>query len=123
MALGLVSWAVLSESAAFSTAMEVGFWYAVPVVFVAAMAALLRSIGSRWSVLGWLLVGWIATVGFLAETLQLPEWARDISPLHLVGQLPQDELNVAAVLSLAAAGGVLLALSVGLMSRRDLAAG
>lgn len=123
MALGLVSWAVLSESAAFSTAMEVGFGYAVPVVFVAAMAALLRSIGSRWSVLGWLLVGWIATVGFLAETLQLPEWARDISPLHLVGQLPQDELNVAAVLSLAAAGGVLLALSVGLMCRRDLAAG
>lgn len=121
-ALGLVSWVVLSEAAVLATAMEVGLGYAVPVVFVAAVAALLRSLGGRWSMLGWLIVGWIATVGFLAETLQLPEWARNISPLHLVGQLPQEEINVWAVAGLAAGGAAMLAISVGLMSRRDLEA-
>lgn len=123
VALGLVTWTVMAEPAALATAMKVGFGYAVPVVFVAAVAALLRSMGQRWSVLGWALVGWIATVGFLAETLQLPGWARDISPLHLVGQLPQEDINGWALAVLAAGGGFLLLLSVGLMSRRDLETG
>ncbi|MFD1719703.1 ABC transporter permease [Georgenia deserti] len=123
LTLGLVTWAVTDDRDALGTAAEVGLGYAVPVLFVVAVVAVLRAVGSRWSGLGWLLVGWIAVVGFLAETLRIPDWARELSPLHLVGTLPQDDADLLAVAGLAVAAVILAAGSILLFGRRDLAAG
>lgn len=123
LSLGLTTWAVLDDGEAMSAAGELAAGYAVPVVFVSALAAAPRALGSGWWALAWLLVGWIAVVGFLAETLRVPDWARDLSPVHLVGTLPQEDADLVAVGALAAGGVALLVLSVALFRRRDLAAG
>lgn len=123
LSLGLVTWAVLDDGEAMSTAVGLALGYAVPVLTVATIAAALRALGGRWAGLAWLLVGWIAAVGFLAETLRLPGWARDISPMHLVGTLPQEDPDLMAISVLAALALVLLALSAVLFRRRDLSAG
>jgi len=62
-------------------------------------------------------------VGFLGEALRLPEWAENLSPLHLVGALPLDDPDGAALAGLAMAGVVLLAGSVLVFRGRDLRAG
>lgn len=121
--LGLAAWAATGQRVNLVTALEVGTGYAVPVVFVAAVAALLRAAVPRAAALAWLLVGWIVLVGFLAEVLRIPDWARDLSPLHLVGTLPQDEPSVTAVLGLGAGAAVLLGLSLVVFRRRDLRVG
>ena len=121
--LGLATWAVTGDSGALGNALGVGVGYAVPVAFVASVAALLRAAVPRVAGLVWLLVGWIVLVGFLAETLRIPDWARDLSPLHLVGDLPQEDPALAAVLGLAAAAVVAFAASALAIGRRDLRAG
>lgn len=123
VALGLSTWASTGERAALTTALGVGLGYAVPVLFVTAIAALLRGALPRVAPAAWVLVGWIVLVGFLAESLRLPGWARDLSPLHLVGNLPREDPSGAAILALAVATLLLLALSTLAFRRRDLRAG
>lgn len=123
LALGLSTWASTGERAALTTALGVGIGYAVPVLFVSAVAALLRAALPRVAPAAWALVGWIVLVGFLAETLRIPDWARDLSPLHLVGTLPQEDPSLVATSGLAAGAAVLLVLSVLAFQRRDLRTG
>lgn len=123
LALGLATWASTGDPDTVAAALEVGLGYAVPVVFVAALAAALRALVPAWSALAWAMVAWIALVGFLAETLRLPGWARDLSPLHLVGSLPREDLDVAATTGLALGVLVLLLVSLQAFRRRDLRVG
>lgn len=121
--LGLSTWAVSGQEGAFSTALEIGCAYLVPVLLIAAVSALLAALGPRWPVLGWTMVLWTVVVGFLAEALDLPEWARDLSPVHMVGVLPIDDPALPAI---AYQGGTVLALLVAsllVFRRRDLKAG
>ncbi|GEB24968.1 ABC transporter permease [Brevibacterium aurantiacum] len=122
LALGLASWAATGEQDSLTTALDAGLGYTVPVLFTAAVAAALRALSPRIAPAAWALVAWIGLVGFLAETLRIPERARDLSPLHLVGTLPQDEPSVAAILGLGAGAVLLLAVSVAAFRRRDLRA-
>ncbi|MDO4242314.1 MAG: ABC transporter [Actinomyces sp.] len=121
--LGLSTWAVTGDRQDLGTAVEVGAGYAVPVLFAVGLCAALASAGPRWAPTGWALLAWILIVGFLAEALRLPEWSRDLSPLHLVGVLPAEELDVGAVAALAAGAMALLAASARVFSGRDLASG
>ena len=73
--------------------------------------------------LGWVVLAWAGIVGLLAETLRLPGWARDLSPLHAVGTLPIDAPDVTATVGLGALAVVLGAAAPALAARRDLAAG
>lgn len=123
LALGLSTWASTGDRAALTTALGVGVGYAVPVLFVSAVAGLLRGALPRVAPAAWVLVGWIVLVGFLAETLRIPGWARDLSPLHLVGTLPQEDPSLVATVALAAGGAILLALSTAAFRRRDLRTG
>lgn len=122
-ALGLTSWASTGDRAALATALEVGVGYAVPVLFVSAVAALLRAGLPRFAPLAWALVGWIVLVGFLAETLRIPGWGRDLSPLHLVGTLPQEDPSILAIAGLAVAAVVIFAVSATVFRQRNLRAG
>lgn len=123
LALGITTWAVLDDSGAMGTVMEIAAGYAVPTVFVTSVAALLCGVGGAWYGLTWLLVGWIAVVGFLADTLQLAEWSRLLSPLHAVGQLPQDDPAFTVVVGLGAGAVLLLLGSLAVFGRRDLSTG
>lgn len=123
LALGAGTWWSTGERGALTTACSVGAGYAVPVVFVVAACAALASAGPRWAGACWVLFGWCLTVGFLGEALRLPEWAENLSPLHLVGALPLDDPDGAALAGLAMAGVVLLAGSVLVFRGRDLRAG
>lgn len=119
-ALGLTAWAATGERENLTTALGVGAGYAVPVAFVSAVAAALRALVPRWAGTAWALVAWIVLVGFLAETLRIPEWARDLSPLHLVGTLPQEDPSAIAIAGLIAGAAVLFAASATAFRRRDL---
>lgn len=96
---------------------------ALPVVVIVVVAAAMQAVGPRIAALAWSLVGWGAVVGMLAETMRLPSWARNLSPLYAVGQVPVDSpdrvaLGVMGVLVVVLAVGGLLR-----FGRRDLAAG
>lgn len=120
LALGVSSWAVTGDGQALWSSLAVGLGYAVPVLFVVATAAALRAVAPRAAALAWVLVGWIVLVGFLAETLRIPGWARDLSPLHLVGSLPREDPSLVATAGLALAGALLFAGSTVAFRRRDL---
>ncbi len=122
-ALGLATWAVTGDAGAVGNALGVGAGYAAPVAFVVAIAALLRAAAPQVAGMIWLLVAWIVLVGFLAETLRIPDWARDLSPLHLVGTLPQEDPALAAVLGLTAGTVLAFTASALAIGRRDLRAG
>ena len=121
--LGVSIWGVADRSVPVSSVLEVGWAYLPPVVLIGALQALLVSLGPRWCALGWVPVAWTAVVGFLAEALRLPEWARDLSPAHMVGSLPVDDPDPRVITGQCAAAAALLALSLLVFSRRSLRAG
>ncbi|VEG29967.1 ABC transporter permease [Actinomyces howellii] len=121
--LGLSTWAVTGDRADMTTAVSVGIGYSVPVACAVCLCSALAACGPRWAPAGWLVLGWILVVGFLAQALRLPEWSRDLSPLHLVGRLPVDAVDGLAVAGLALAAALLLGASVVVFRRRDLVAG
>lgn len=122
LALGLATWAATGDLDAVGRTLGVSLGYGMPIVFVAAFAAALQSMSKRWAGLGWVLVGWIAVVGFLDDTLRLPEWARHLSPLYLVGSLPEQDPDLWAIAGLTVAALVLVAGSLLVFGRRDLRA-
>ncbi|WP_233188387.1 hypothetical protein [Actinomyces qiguomingii] len=121
--LGVSTWAATGRREAFSTALRIGGCYLVPVLLIGAAAALLAALGPRWPVLSWAIVVWTTVVGFLAEALDLPEWARDLSPAHAVGVLPIDDPDLRMIGHQGGAALVLLVASLLVFQRRSLRAG
>lgn len=93
----------------------------VPAQMVlAAVTVLLVGWRPKWAPLAWLGVAISAVVGFLADTLKLPNWIRDISPFHHVPALPAASFELLPVVALVlVAVGVTLIGLVGL-DRRDI---
>ncbi|WP_249368975.1 MULTISPECIES: hypothetical protein [unclassified Actinomyces] len=121
--LGVAAWSVSGQGVPVTSVLEVGWAYLPAVVLVGALQAALASLGPRWCVLGWVPVAWTAVVGFPAEALRLPEWARDLSPAHMVGSLPVEDPDLRVVAGQCLAATALLALSLLVFSRRSLRAG
>jgi len=121
--LGSSTWAVSGQEESFSTALEVGCAYLAPVLLIAAVSALLAALGPHLPVAGWAIVLWTVVVGFLAEVLDLPEWARDLSPVHMVGVLPVDDPDLQVIAYQGGAALVLLVTSLIVFRRRSLRAG
>ncbi|MGO1592442.1 MAG: ABC transporter permease [Ancrocorticia sp.] len=120
LTLGVATWIATDDSGALARSLAVGLGYTAPVLFVAGFAGACRSIAPRLTPLAWALVAWITVVGFLDETLRLPEWSRNLSPLYLVGKLPMQDPDLTAIAALSVAAAALLALSVWTFARRDL---
>lgn len=55
------------------------------ILLIIAVTIALFGILPRASAAIWLVIGYIAVVEFLGETLSLPDWALDLSPFHAVG--------------------------------------
>lgn len=47
-------------------------------------------------------MAWVLTVGVLAQTLRLPEWARNASPVYVAGRVPIDDPRPGALALMAA---------------------
>ncbi len=123
LVLGVATAAASGNGSDVGVSFGAGLGYLVPVCFVVAVGLAARGATSRPVALGWLLVAWAAVVGMLAETLRLPGWARDLSPLHAVGTLPIDAASAPVIAGLAAATVLLGAGAIALAARRDVAAG
>ncbi len=97
--------------------------YGSAVLLLAGVATLLSSVHPRLAALGWLPWAWTLVVALLADTLQLPEWARGLSPLDRLGELPMDDLPVGESLVMVGLAAGCAATALLLLRRRDLVAG
>jgi ABC-2 type transport system permease protein len=122
-ATGLSTWAVTGEASTLGVSVEAGIALMPAVLLVLAVSALLHAFAPRLVPLAWLLVGWSTVVGLLAETLRLPEWSRDLSPLHATGNVPIEPASGPALVVLALAAVLLVGAGVRRFARRDLVAG
>ena len=120
-AMGLGVAMATGRSSAIADGFVLGGDFVTAVLLSVAIALLALSADARFAAFGWVLFGVVTTIQFLGETLNLPEWVINLSPLHHVGQPPIDPANTMALVVL---GVTALALAVGsvvLFRRRDLA--
>lgn len=108
-------WAWLGETALASAA------YLPVVLFFGGLSLALYGWAPRFTLLAWLLVAWSALVSFLGELLNLPDWARGISPLWHIPLVPEADVKVAPLLVLTGLAVVLALVGLAGFRRRDLA--
>jgi len=92
----------------------------VPALLVlAALAVALIGLHPRLASLAWLGVVVSCTVGLLAETLDLPQWFRNLSPFEHVPALPAASLDIVPLLVLLLVALVVTLGGMVAMHRRD----
>lgn len=123
LSAGLTTALVTDDSGGVGSSLSAGLALVPAVLFILAVAAALQAVTPSATSLAWLLVGWAAVVGILAEALQLAGWARDLSPLHAVGNVPIDPASGPAIAVLSGISVALVALGAWRFGRRDLSAG
>ncbi|MDO5682140.1 MAG: hypothetical protein Q4G46_04845 [Propionibacteriaceae bacterium] len=122
-ALGLSTQWVTGRSGAIGDAMIAGSAYAAPILGLVACAALAAMLARGGLLVGWLLLGWAAVVGLLADTLRLPEWSRQLSVLEHVGRVPIEAARTTTVLTFLALALVAFVAATIRGQVRDLRAG
>lgn len=96
------------------------------LVFVPAVGVLAGAAFALWAwwprlgMLAWVGLVWAALAGLLAEVLDLPAWALDLSPLQHVPALPAARFEALPLVVMGAVTGVLVLLGVVGFRRRDL---
>lgn len=93
------------------------------VLLVGAVALAVRAVMPPVAPAAWALVGWVAVVGFLADALDLPTWARRLSPVDAVGRVPIEDPRLGTLVAFSVAAGVLALVGAVAFARRDLRAG
>ncbi|HLT69238.1 MAG TPA: hypothetical protein VKZ72_03670, partial [Acidimicrobiales bacterium] len=86
---------------------------------LAGLGALLVGAAPRATGLAWALVGWCVLVAFFGELLDLPRWARDLSPFQHVPRLPADDVAWLPLGALAALAAALAGAGLAAVERRD----
>ncbi|MEE2033851.1 ABC transporter permease [Rhodococcus chondri] len=134
VAQALVALAVTGAAIGLGMAMAVGDagWiarmcgaalvYAPAVLFVVAVAVALFALVPRAANLAWVLVVWAVFVGWLGEVLNIPDWARNFSPLEHTPRVPYEDVRAAPLLVFGAAALVLVVIAVAGFRRRDVTA-
>lgn len=97
--------------------------YTPAVVLLVGAVIAVHSISPRAVPLGWLAIGWGTVVCLRADLLDLPPWARRLSPLHWIGAVPRDAWHRPAALTMTLLAVTLAAASMLIYQRRDLTAG
>ncbi len=123
LALGATSAAAVGDPSLAGTHLVATLQVTVPVALIVAVAAAGHAVTGRGPALGWLLVSWATVVGVLGQALRLPDWARNLSPLELIGTVPLEPVSRPALVGLATAAVLLVSLGVVVVRRRDLRAG
>jgi ABC-2 type transport system permease protein len=93
----------------------------VPALLVlAAVTVALIGWRSRWGPLAWAAVAVSAVAGLLAETLNLPQWARNVSPFEHVPAMPAASFELLPTVLLMTFAVGLTLLGIVAMNRRDI---
>lgn len=123
LAFGLTTWRVSGVLENLTASLQAALALGPAVMLVGAIGLAVRAAVPRLAAVAWLLVGWMAVVGFVGDALDLPTWARRLSPAYAVGRVPVDDPNVGVLGGFVGAALVLVVVSAGAFSRRDLRAG
>lgn len=92
----------------------------VAMVVLGAFTLALAGIGARWALFGWVGVAVGFVVGFLGNTLDLPQWARNVSPFEHVPAMPAAPFDATPLLILVAVAVAFTAVAMFAIRRRDL---
>jgi ABC-2 type transport system permease protein len=93
--------------------------YAPALWLLAGLAIMLFGVVPRGAVAAWAALIACFVIGLLGQALDLPGWARDISPFEHVPHLPAADLSLAAPALLAALAAALTAVGLAGFRRRD----
>lgn len=94
--------------------------YLPAVAVVAGLAVALVGLLPRVAALVWVLVAYVVLVTWFGGLLNLPAWARDVSPLARTPYVPVEEVAAGPLAALAAVAVVLMGLGFVGFRRRDL---
>ncbi len=92
----------------------------VAMVVLGAFTLALLGLGVRWALFGWIGVAVGFVVGFLGNTLDLPQWVRNISPFEHVPAMPAAPFDATPLLILAAVAVAFTAIAMFAIRRRDI---
>lgn len=120
--LGVGAWWSTGSRGPLESAAGTGAAYAAAVVAAAALAMALDALRPGLAALAWVAVGWACLTGLLADSLDLPGWARDLSLLHAIRPGVAAQTRPGVIVGLLVVGALLVALAGRRHSRRDLAA-
>jgi ABC-2 type transport system permease protein len=120
--LGLgVAYAVVSGDAAQAPRLLGAALVTVPGVLVlVGVATLLFGLVPRAAPATWAALTLMVLIGFFSDVLQLPGWARDLSPLEHLPSVPAEPLAAAPIVALTALAAALVAAGLWSLRRRDL---
>lgn len=93
----------------------------VPAILVlVGVAALLFGIVPRAAPAAWAALAVMLLIGYFSDLLQLPGWARDLSPLEHLPRVPAEPLAAAPVIAVTALAAALVAAGLWGLRRRDI---
>lgn len=96
----------------------------LPAVWVVAgLALLVYGLSARYATAAWVGLAVPFVVMFFADALDLPTWARDLSPFAHLPQVPAADLSIGAPATLTAVAVVLAVVGLVALRNRDLIAG
>lgn len=116
----------LGYAAAVGSADEVlslfvaGLVMAVALLVIAAFAAMLVGLSCRGSIAAWGAVAAATVIGLLSETLDLPQWVRDLSPFTHVPHMPAAPFDIVPILIMLAVTAILTGIAMVAIRRRDI---
>ncbi len=123
LTLGIASSLVTGEAENLTQAMWATAAHLIAIIFVVLLAAALRALWRNVHLVVWGVLGWMAVVGVLGDALGWPQWALNLSPMELVGDVPIEDPSGRAVGAFTVAAALLAVVSTVAFRHRDLTAG
>lgn len=104
----------------FVTVLLASLGQAPAVWVVAALGVLCFALGARWAVAGWAFVVAFASLGQVAELLDMPRLVTGLSPFSHVAKMPQEPFRPLPAALLTVSAGAILGLAWLSYRRRDI---
>jgi ABC-2 type transport system permease protein len=117
--LGIVAAIQLGDASWVASMLGAGVARVPAMWFVVGVTVALYGLVPRVAAFGWAVLGYAAVVGFLGDTLDLPDGARALSPFHHVPELPGGDVEVTGLLVLTATAAGLVLIGWAALRRRD----
>lgn len=123
LAAGLGFWWALDDTQWFGEAVRATLAMTPGVGLLAGLAMALSLVKPRLGTLAWAPTLWALVVAWLAGTLDLPQWARRLSPFDWLGEVPIEAWNRPAALGMTVLTIAVCGTGTVVFARRDLVAG
>lgn len=120
LGLGLGAAVVIGDASLVAQEVAAALTRLPAVLVLAGATTLLVASQPHRAPLGWALFALVAVIAFLGDTLDLPGWARGLSPFHHLAETPAEALSWWRLVSVTAVGAALTALAMVAIRRRDL---